>query len=208
MATQEARRIATANRLIAAGRELFGARGFDQVSQAELVRRAGVTRGALYHHFDGKEGVFAAVYAELQAEITERILDSASQEESVWGQLTAGCRAFLRACLERDVQRIVLEDGPRVLGWDHWRAVDAGSGLVALQEGVRSAIRAGEMRKLPEEATARGLLGTMNELGIWLAAADEPHMALREAETVLAALLEGLRSTEPRYMSGRLPSVT
>lgn len=195
MTTQEVRRNATRNTLLAAGRELFGGRGFDQVSQAELVRSAGVTRGALYHHFDGKEGLFAAVYAEIQAEITQRILDAAGQETSTWEELVAGCRTFLQACLEPDVRRIVLQDGPRVLGWDHWRAVDAGSGLVALREGVRAAIGAGEMRPVPEEAMARGLLGAMNDLGMWLAAADDPDEALQEAETVLAALLAGVRST-------------
>lgn len=194
MTTQQARRTATRNRLIATGRALFGARGFDQVSQTELVQSAGVTRGALYHHFDGKEGLFAAVYAALQAEITERILAAAARETTAWGELTAGCRAFLRACLDSDVQRIVLDDGPRVLGWDHWRAVDAGSGLVALQEGVQAVIQRGDIRSLPDEALARGLLGTMNELGMWIAGAADPELALRDAEVVLAALLAGLRS--------------
>lgn len=133
---------------------------------------------------------------ELQAEITGRIDDAAERETTAWGELEAGCRAFLRACLDSDVQRIVLQDGPRVLGWDHWRAVDAGSGLVALQEGVAAAIEAGEMWRLPEEATARGLLGAMNELGMWLAAAEDPEAALQAAETVLKALLEGIRSVE------------
>lgn len=193
MTTQEVRRNATRKRLLAAGRNLFGAHGFDGVSQAELVDSAGVTRGALYHHFDGKEGLFAAVLAGLQEEITERIVDAASQEATAWEELAAGCRTFLSACLEPDVRHIVLEDGPRVLGWDQWRAVDAGSGLSALREGVRAAMEAGEMRPVPEEATVRGLLGAMNDLGMWLAAADDPDAALQEAESVLAVLLDGLR---------------
>ncbi|HYH12790.1 MAG TPA: TetR/AcrR family transcriptional regulator, partial [Thermomicrobiales bacterium] len=146
MTTQDERRAATRGRLIDAGRHLFGTKGFDDVSQAELVRLAGVTRGALYHHFDGKEGLFAAVYAELQQEITARIVEAAGRESGPWRELEAGCVAFLRACLDPEVQRIVLRDAPRVLGWDHWREVDAASGLIVLEEGIRAAIDAGDMR--------------------------------------------------------------
>ena len=192
--TQPQRRAATRARLLETARRLFAERGFDQVSQAELVREAGVTRGALYHHFDGKDGVFAAVYAELQSEITARIIEAAEREESAWDELIAGCRAFLHACQHPDVQRIVLQDAPRVLGWDHWRAVDAASGLVVLGDGVRAAIASGEMRKLPEEAVSRGLLGAMNELGIWLASADDPTAALADAELTLIVMLDGLRA--------------
>ena len=191
--SQAQRRAATRARLTETARRLFAEQGFDQVSQADLVREAGLTRGALYHHFDGKEGVFAAVYADLQQHITARIVEAAERESTAWDALAAGCLAFLRACLDTEVQRIVLHDAPRVLGWDHWRAVDAGSGLVALREGVRAAIASGAMRDLPQEAVARGLLGAMNELGMWLASADDPAAALGEAETVLIELLEGLR---------------
>lgn len=192
MTTQDERRAATRARLIEVGRELFADNGFDGVSQAELVRAAGVTRGALYHHFDGKEGLFAAVYAGLQQEITARIVAAAERESSPWGELVAGCEAFLQACLDPDVQRIVLQDAPRVLGWDHWREVDAASGLVALEEGVRAAIAAGQMRDLPATALARGLLGAMNELGLWLASARDPDSALEEARVALGAMLHGL----------------
>jgi AcrR family transcriptional regulator len=194
MTTKDERRGATRGRLIDAGRHLFGARGFDDVSQVELVRAAGVTRGALYHHFDGKEGLFAAVYAELQQEITARIVEAAGRESNPWRELEAGCMVFLRACLDPEVQRIVLRDAPRVLGWDHWREVDAASGLIVLEEGIRAAIDAGDMRALPPTAVARGLLGAMNELGLWLANAPDATAALGEAELALSGMLDGLRA--------------
>jgi len=195
MTTQEERRAATRTRLIEAGRRHSGRNGFDGVSQAEVVRDAGVTRGALYHHFDGKEGLFAAVYAELQQEITARIVAAADRAPDPWAALVAGCMTFLRACLDPDVQRIVLRDAPRVLGWDHWREVDAASGLVALEEGLREAAESGALRELPVTAVARGLLGAMNELGLWLAHAPDPEAALGEAEIALSRLLDGLRAS-------------
>lgn len=194
MTTQDERRAATRGRLIDAGRHLFGSKGFDGVSQAELVRAAGVTRGALYHHFDGKEGLFAAVYQELQQEITARIVSAAEREPGPWQELEAGCMAFLRACLDTEVQRIVLRDAPRVLGWDHWREVDVASGLVVLQDGVNAAIAASDMHALPPTAVARGLLGAMNELGVWLTHSPDPDAALGEAEVALSRMLDGLRA--------------
>lgn len=196
MTTQDERRAATRNTLIDAGRRLFASHGFDGVSQAEVVRSAGVTRGALYHHFDGKEGLFAAVYAEVQHEITARIVEAAERQPTPWAELEAGCMVFLQACLDPEVQRIVLRDAPRVLGWDHWREVDAASGLVVLEDGVRAAIAAGQMRELPPAAVARGLLGAMNELGLWLANASDPDEALEDARAAMSALLAGLRTTE------------
>src|SRR5260370_7590812 len=113
---------ATRQALVRAARSLFGARGYADVGTEEMVRTAGVTRGALYHQFRDKAGLFAAVAEEVEAEITGRIAAGAAGESSEpTDVLRAGARLFLEACAEPEVERIILLDAPAVLGWEAWR---------------------------------------------------------------------------------------
>src|SRR5258708_18379577 len=117
---------ATRRRLVSAARTLFGARGYAEVGTEEIVRAAGVTRGALYHQFRDKAGLFAAVAEEVEAEIAERIAVGAAAESSEpTDVLRAGARLFLEACAEPEVERIILLDAPAVLGWEAWRGLFA-----------------------------------------------------------------------------------
>ncbi len=191
---------ATKARLLEAARLLFTDRGFGGVTAEELVQHAGLTRGALYHHFGGKgvlggkEGLFAALYEEVQQEIAAKIRQAAENRADSWSALRAGCHAFLDACVDPTVRRVVLLDAPAVLGWEHWREVDARHGLGLLKEGLREAMEESAIRDRPVDPVAHLLLGAMNEAAMWIARSAEPETALRQAVESLDELLEGLHT--------------
>ena len=184
---------ATRARLLEVARRMFVAHGYQGVPAEDLVREAGLTRGALYHHFGGKDGLFAALYEEVQREVTARIDAAADVHTDAWEALVAGCHAFLECCVDPEVQRIVLLDAPVVLSWEAWRAVDARHGLGSLSMGLRMAHEAGAIEGDSLEALAHLLLGAMNEAALWIARAEDPTAALREARAGLDRLLRGLR---------------
>ncbi|MGH7525832.1 MAG: TetR family transcriptional regulator [Gemmatimonadales bacterium] len=192
---QELRSAATREKLISVARPLFAERGFDAVPAEEIVGRAGLTRGALYHHFGGKEGLFDAVHEALHRDIGERIERAAERAGGPWEALIAGCLAFLDACADRKIQRVMLRDAPVVLGWERWRAVDAAHGLGLLKAGLREAMAAGELPKQPVDPLAHLLSGAMNEAGMWIARAANPKRARREADAALRAMLGAMRVT-------------
>lgn len=108
----------TRRALVRESRELFATRGYAAVGLAEIVRAADVTKGALYHHFDSKADLFRAVLEQVQQEVAQRVATIAEAENDPWAQLTAGCRAFLTTSTDPEIQRIMLIDGPAVLGWN------------------------------------------------------------------------------------------
>jgi AcrR family transcriptional regulator len=181
--------------LIAAARELFAARGYAAVGTEEIGRRAGVTPEALHHYFkDGKEGLFRAVLVELSAELVRQVASLAGQGKDPWEELVNGCEAFLDACARPDVQRIVLVDGPAVLGWNVWREIDSGYALGALEAAVQNAIDAGLMTPAPANAVAHVLLGALDEAAMTVARADDQAEARAEMGMTVRRLLDGLRA--------------
>src|SRR3954451_14864172 len=129
--SQAERASSTRAALLDAALPLFTERGYAQVGTEDIVRKAGVTRGALYHHFGGKAKLLEAVYERLEAESTERVARGVlgSDLESPLAAMRAGIEAFLDECAKPEMQRIVLHDAPAVLGWDRWREIAAANGL-------------------------------------------------------------------------------
>lgn len=192
--TKAEQREQTIQELIGIARELFSRDGYAGAATEEIVARAGVTRGALYHHFGSKEGLFRAVLEKVQADIAERVEVAANAAEADnWRQLSAGCRAFLEASLDPQIRRIALIDAPAVLGWEVWREVDAANSARLLQAGLQELADAGQIRALPLVAVAHLLSGAMNEAALWIAGAPDPQIALAEASAGLEALLNGLK---------------
>ena len=192
--TKAAQSDATIAALVAAARELFAQRGYAGVGTEEIVQAAGVTRGALYHHFRrGKEQLFQAVLVQVSAETTTRIARLASAADDPWDELVIGIDAFLDACTTPEMQRIVLIDGPAVLGWDLWRAIDAQHGLGLLEQAVQNAIDAGSLAPQSARAVAHVLLGALDEAAMVVARADDPVAARAEMGKTVRHLLEGLR---------------
>ena len=185
---------ATRRRLVTAARALFGARGFAEVGTEEIVRAAGVTRGALYHQFRDKADLFAAVAEEVEAEIAERIAGAAGAEAAAdpVGALRSGARLFLDACAAPEVERIILLDAPAVLGWQAWRDLAGRYGLGLVQFGLQSAIEAGAIAPQPVAPLAHVLIGALNESALYVARAEDPAAAREQCVAILDRILQGL----------------
>ena len=192
--TKAGQREATTAALIASARELFATRGYAAVGTEEIVGRAGVTRGALYHHFrGGKEQLFQAVLVQLSAETVGRVAQAASKTDDPWDALVLGAESFLDACATPEVQQIMLIDGPAVLGWDVWRAIDTDYGLGLLEAALQRAMDAGRMLPASPTAIAHVLAGALDEAAMVVARADDPAAARAEMGETLHRLLDGLR---------------
>src|SRR5437870_3125344 len=146
MATNEERSEATRARLLAIARKRFGTKGYAATSVEDLVRRAGVTKGAFYHHFDDKKSVFLAVLEDAQQRLAQACVATARGEDA-WERALAGCHAFLEACTDPEIQQIILLDGPVVLGWETWREIDSRYSLGALEAGLRETTAAVLVRR-------------------------------------------------------------
>jgi AcrR family transcriptional regulator len=190
--TQAERTEATREALIAAARDLFTKRGYENVATEEIVRAAGVTRGALYHHFGDKASLLEAVYGRIEAESTERVarIVLGSELESPLEAMKAGIGAFLEECAKPELRQIALHDAPAVLGWERWREIGAANGLGLIEASLGAAIEAGEIRELPAKPTAHLLMGALDEAAMVLARDERPE-ARAEVTEVLVALLEG-----------------
>ena len=199
--TQAERSEATRAALIAAARELFAQRGYTAVSTAEIVDRARVTRGALYHHFKDKRALFAAVHEGLEAELVTRIGEGLAGDRPPSGAfdlLVAGTDLFLDACEEPTFARISLQEAPSVLGWQRWREIDAQYSMGLITGVLKQGMQAGELREQPIEPLAHLLLGALGEAGL-LIASGVPRAHVRAP---LLALLDGLLRERMLVLSG------
>jgi AcrR family transcriptional regulator len=194
--TQSERSEATRGALIEAARRLFAERGYARVGTEEIVRAAGVTRGALYHHFADKRGLFEAVYERLEAELTQRIASGAlaANADSPLAAMRAGAEMFLEACTEPEAQRIALLDGPAVLGWDRWREIGAEHGLGLIEATLGAAIEAGAIPRQPLRPLAHVLMGALDEAALFVATAEDPERAHAEVSRTLEFVIDSLGS--------------
>jgi AcrR family transcriptional regulator len=189
---QASRSASTRAKLVRAARFLFARNGYAAVGTEQIVRRAGVTRGALYHQFADKEELFLAVYEEVERELTERVDGMLGEVTSPFEAMRAGMRAFLEACRTPEVQRIVLIDGPSVLGWERWREVAERNGLGLIEAVVAGAIKAGEIAPIDAGSLSHLLMGALDEAALLVV--RDPHATDTVAAT-LERLIEGLRIT-------------
>ena len=192
--TQADRSHATRAALLASGRALFAERGFAGTAREEIVERAGVTRGALHHHFGTKQDLFAAVFEELESELAARVAFAAMAGDDPRDQLRRGCHEFLDAALDPAVQRIVLLDAPAVLGWAAWRDVDARYGLGLVTEGLRAVFASGRGELPAVEPLGHLLLAALNEAAMLVAGAPDPVAARSEVGAIVDQLVDSLTS--------------
>jgi AcrR family transcriptional regulator len=167
--TQAVRTARTRGALLAAARELFAEKGFAATGREEIAERAGVTRGALYHHFASKAEVAAAVIEEVGAELVERVVAAGLEGNGVRDQLHKGCRAYMDACADPSIARI-LADAPAVLGANEVRAFDAASCVPLLIEVFARAEAEGIAVPGDPAVMASLLLGLLNEAAALIAA--------------------------------------
>jgi len=193
--TQAERSQSTRAALVNAARPLFAERGYATVGTEEIVRAAGVTRGALYHHFDGKIELFAAVYEAIEEQLAERIAKGALEANaaSPLEAMRVGLEMFLQACTEPEVQQIALLDGPSVLGWDRWREIGAAHGLGLIEASLQAAIDAGALEAQPVKTLAHILMGGLDEGAMLIVRSEDPDSAREEVSRTFELLLDALR---------------
>ena len=182
---------ATRDALVAAARVLFGDRGYVATSTEEIVRRARVTRGALYHHFAGKREVFRAVYDAEQQRLARIEGEAFRAKRDPWQGFKAGCRAYLEAASEPGVQRITLLDAPGALGGAAMRESESDAFAMAVA-GLERAMAAGRIGRRPAEPLASLLFGALGEAAMAIARSDDQPGTLRAMTRELGRLLDGL----------------
>ena len=190
--TQAERTAATRASLIDAGRKLFGERGFADVGTQEIVAEAGVTRGALYHQFDDKKGLFVAVYDDVEQSIVAQIAAAVGERaaEDPLAALKAGMRLFLRLCTEPEVHRITLVEAPSVLGWSEWRARGEEFGFALVEGLIAAAIATGRAVEQPTRPLADVAIGALDEAALYVAAADDREAATEQVAAVLERIVD------------------
>jgi AcrR family transcriptional regulator len=183
----------TRNALVAAARRLFVERGYHATSTEQIVALAGVgTRGALYHHFADKRALFVAVFEAVEEDLVAAA-GAAIHEAPPLEMLRNGLIGFLDASLTPEVQRILLIDGPAVLGWQEWRAIEARYGLGGIRGMLELAVANGSLPRQPVEVLAHLLLATTAEAALFIANADDPAAARDQAVDALDRLLSGIK---------------
>lgn len=189
--------------LVDAGRALFVEKGYFDTSIGDLVTRSGVgTRGAFYHHFKDKAELFRAVFEEVERDLTLRSLASPPQGADAWEVLSSGMRGFLESALEPEVQRVMLIDGPVVLGWQTLRAIEEGNSIALINEMVAKAIAEGIIDDHPVGELTHLLVAAVEEAALLVAHADKPTKARERAARVLDRLLLSF-AVEPRKVLRR-----
>ena len=195
--TQAARSAETQAALVAAARPLFATRGYGKVGTDEIARAAGVTRGALYHQFDGKLELFAAVFEQVEAEVAASIdvafADAFARDPL--GAVAAGIDAWLSASMQPEVHRIVLLEAPAVLGWERWREVGRSYGVGLVEGAVAALIDVGVFPEQPVRPLAHLLVGALEEGTLYAAGAPDRDGAVAEVRAALRRLLEGLATS-------------
>ena len=193
----------TRQALVDAARTLFTEQGYAATGTEEIVAAARVTRGALYHHCHDKSDLFHAVMEQIAREVAERLIDAelsrpatASQPPAdAWDEVRDGLRAFLDLCVVTDdFQRIVLVEGPAVLGHEAWDELVARHGSNLLGEWLARAVKQGRIAPVPIQPLTRLLIAMISESSLYIARADDRSAARDAMGAVLDRLLDGLEA--------------
>lgn len=185
----------TTTALLRAARVEFAGHGFLAARTETIVEAAGLTRGALYHHFRDKAALFDALVDQMQDEIADEVREAAKVASSPFEALRAGCNAYLDCCTRPDVRQIVLLDGPAVLGWERWRALDERHAYRSTMQAVTACIAAGEIVAAEPEPMARVLMAAVTQVGLDIGRTNDPTGHRRELGDALGMLLDRLRRT-------------
>lgn len=191
---QADRSAATRDALIAAARRLFAAQGFAAVPTDAIVAAAGVTRGALYHQFADKTALFDAVMEAVEADIARRLAEevAAAGVSDPVAALRYAVRTWLEICIEPEIYRIALIDGPSVLGWTHWRVVCQRHVFGLVQELLSHGIQLGRIRAQPVRPLAHVLMGAADEAALYVAETADHAQARAEMIAVIDQVIAGV----------------
>jgi AcrR family transcriptional regulator len=197
MPTKAEQAAQTREALEGVARELFETRGFATVSAEEIVAAAGVTRGALYHHYGGKEGLFEAVAEAAMQRLHDKLVRAAGSSTDPLEGLKQGARRFLELSSAPRTQLVLFVDAPVVMGWQRWRQMDARYGFGLILRALDRVVAQGRMRSTSREIVAHLLLGALIEASMLIANSSQKANARAEAETVVGHLIDGLCTGAP-----------
>jgi AcrR family transcriptional regulator len=193
---------ATRQKLIDTGRKLFAEHGYHGTGTTEIVAQSGVTQGALYHHFADKEDLFLAVFMDVQRDlprITQASVEPSINESNPWSAFREGVSTFLNVIVNhRDLQRILLVDGPAVLGWKRWREIQQSYGLGVISDAVEASIAAGILPALPAKQLSHMILAASDEAALLIVNGEGQPAAIKRIAATMDALLAGLAAPESR----------
>jgi AcrR family transcriptional regulator len=173
-------------------RKLFAQKGYNAANTGELVQRARVTKGALYHHFTNKREIYQAVVEDLEAELVERIEAAGAKKLEPWDRLRAMCHAYLDACADPALARILVLEAPVVLGWKTWCNLEQKYEVAAF---ARCLGGTGLKLQEPPETLAQVILGALTTGARVIATAPDPSAARDDIENTIDRLLTGLEAT-------------
>jgi AcrR family transcriptional regulator len=176
-------------------RKLFAQKGYSAAATDELVRRARVTKGALYHHFANKRDLYLAVVDDMERELVERIEAAGAAMPDPWRRLEAMCRSYLEACRDPALARMLVLEAPVVLGWKTWCALEQKYEVSAFARCLKDAVAAGFRLEEPPETLAQVILGALTTGARVIATAEHPDAARAQIEKTIERLLSGLRKT-------------
>ena len=171
---------------------LFAERNYTDLSAEEIVRTAGLTRGALYHHFDGKRGLFEAVFEHIESQAAERIAAAIDSVTEPMARVETGVAEFLHVCAEDTYRHIVLSQGPIALNWQRWRELDQRHLGILVLGAVRELLASGLVKPYPPELIAGAFHGALTELALTIAETGDPQRARTQAESLVRDLFDGL----------------
>jgi AcrR family transcriptional regulator len=187
-----ARGEATRGQLIAVATRMFAERGYDDTSIEAVLREAGVSRGSLYHHFASKEALFEAVAEDVEGQVGSQTVAASAGADGPVAALRAGFLAWIRLAGDPVVQRILLIDGPSVLGWERWRAMEERHALGLIRMVLEAAATEAQLRPELTDTLAHVLLASVNEVALLVARADDPQAAMTAGEDAIDELLRRL----------------
>ena len=194
--SQPERSEATQRALVESARDLFASDGYSDTQLDDVVRAAGVTKGALYHHFQNKADLFRAVFEHEQRRLAKIVSEAYRRQRDPWKGFSAGCRALLEAQLDPGVQRITLLDAPSVLGWEQKREIESRFCLRLVKKGLQGVMAQGQMASRPIEPIAHLVVGAVCEGSMMVARADDQRAAAKRLLAELRILLDAFRTPE------------
>lgn len=185
--------LTTRRALLDSAATLFAERGYAGTSLDEVVAAAKVTKGALYHHYSGKQAVFEAVLEQVEADAVEKIAARVHEERDPWHKALVGVQSFLDICQEQSYRRIVMQEGPVALGYDRWREIEERNTFGLVRDIVRVVLQQYDVDESILETFSRLFFGAMSTAGMSVSQSDTPEKVSQEVQTVIALMLAGLR---------------
>lgn len=184
----------TRTALVDSAVELFTKRGYAGTSLEEIAKRARVTKGALYHHFSGKQALFEASFDSVERHVHSRLRKAMDDSGPPWDRGIRVLRSFMKTCLDPSYQRIVVHEAPVVMGAERWREAEGQHSYGLVRSLVSDLIASGAIRSVPEEILSRLLFGALSAAASLIASSPDPKTVSEQTEDAIVQLLEHLRA--------------